>query len=399
LLNGYNGGPNPAQGVVVTNLLPPEVTYLSNSVNAAYTAGKLVWPIGNLALDQTATAQIWVRAGVAGSITSRAAIAASVADAGEPGYDQAVCITRVLGPVAITNVSATTLSNVSTVEWNTVVGVGYDIYMHDGTFTDKPSWGEREGTMLASENLRHFLDESAASTVDARFYQVTFADNTPSPSNIWGLIRREARPGFTLMAPPLITDRRFDGELGRMLAEQLQGNDGGMGAGGDEIYISNGGTGWRMLYLDAGKVWREANGDPCVYELPAGVGFWVARKSGTGVRITFTGQVGNEGTRTATLQPGFNLISLSEGKALPLKATFATANPVGADVEDAADQIVIQKANGSWRKLMYIQGWGAPYDGNWFDLTTFQIVPENEVLEPGAAYYYFRNGAATDVEF
>jgi hypothetical protein len=48
---------------------------------------------------------------------------------------------------------------------------------------------------------------------------------------------------------------------------------------------------------------------------------------------------------------------------------------------------------------MYVQGWGAPYDGNWFDLGTYQVVPANEILPPGAAYYYLRRSAATDVEF
>ena len=48
---------------------------------------------------------------------------------------------------------------------------------------------------------------------------------------------------------------------------------------------------------------------------------------------------------------------------------------------------MIQMADGSWRFLMYVTDWGAPFDGNWFDFSTYEIVPPNAVLEPGAAYY------------
>jgi len=242
-------------------------------------------------------------------------------------------------------------------------------------------------------------DQTLGVERSSRYYQVVLADEGPSTNNWWAAMRCEADPGYTLMAPPVRTDRRFDGEMGAALAEQLRGNDGGLGRGGDEVYILQADESWRMLYLDTAGVWREANGTASTYELAAGQGFWVVRKAGTTARITFTGRVGNDGTQATTLQPGFNLIGLSEGKDLPLKATFAPAQPLGAAVEEGADQIVIQKPNGAWRRLMYIQGWGAPYDGNWFDLGTYQIVPTTEVLEPGAAYYYLRKGAATTVQF
>jgi hypothetical protein len=100
-----------------------------------------------------------------------------------------------------------------------------------------------------------------------------------------------------------------------------------------------------------------------------------------------------------TLRTGFNLIGLSEGKDLPIKATFQAAGPQGGAVEETADQMVFQKSNGAWRRLFYIQGWGAPYDGNWFDLGTFQIVGTGEVLEPGQAYYYLRRGDAMPVSY
>jgi hypothetical protein len=93
------------------------------------------------------------------------------------------------------------------------------------------------------------------------------------------------------------------------------------------------------------------------------------------------------------------MIGLSEGKTLTIKDTFQDANPVGGASKEEADQIVLQNPDGSWKWLMYVQGWGAPYDGNWFDLQTFTIVTNK--LEPGAAYYYFRqpSGGPTDVKF
>jgi hypothetical protein len=200
-----------------------------------------------------------------------------------------------------------------------------------------------------------------------------------------------------------------------MLAEKLKADP---SMEGDLIYVPEPNNQWRVLYLDAGREnwfqstntydktnmppqneWREANGLRSSYELPPGVGFFVVRRSATPACITFTGPVGNDGQTTKTLQPGFNLIGLSEGKDLPLKATFAQADPQGGAREETADQLVLQRPDGSWRRLMYVQGWGAPYDGNWFDLGTYQVVPANEILPPGAAYYYQRKGEATTVTY
>jgi hypothetical protein len=301
--------------------------------------------------------------------------------------------------VYIEDVVSSSAAGVATVSVATTEGAAYGIHVS----AQYPAGGLPTWTALLSEQtgdgtVQRRMD-GGAGAVDKRFYQVALAGHAPSPSNVWGVVRREANPGFTLISTPLRTDRRFDGEMGVALAEELHGNDGGISSGADGVYILQTNGNWRTLYLDAAGTWRESDGSVSTYELPAGQGFWIARKTGTSARITFTGPVGNNGTRTHRLVSGWNLIGLSEGKDLPLKATFAAAQPVGAAVEENADQIVLQRANGSWRRLMYVQGWGAPYDGNWFDLSTFQIVPANEVLEPGAAYYYLRRGEATDVEF
>lgn len=46
-----------------------------------------------------------------------------------------------------------------------------------------------------------------------------------------------------------------------------------------------------------------------------------------------------------------------------------------------------------------MDGWGAPYDGHWFDLGACQIATNR--MEPGEAFYYYRQpaGGETGVSF
>jgi hypothetical protein len=297
--------------------------------------------------------------------------------------------------VEIANLESASSSTRSTVQWDSISGLYYDLYVSDSPYSDSMSWNISSGAQPGSGARESIQDAGLGTNRNYRFYKMVLAGDSPDTNKVWGVIRKNLAPGYTMISPPVRTDRRFDGEMGFDLAEELQGRDGGIGSGADEVYILQTNGTWRTLYLDAGGAWREADGTESTYELPAGLGLWVARKTATPARTTFTGPVGNDGTQVVTLQPGFNLIGLSEGKNLPLAQTLATANPQGGAIEEIADQLVIQKPNGSWRRLMYVQGWGAPYDGNWFDLSTYQIVTTNEVLEPGAAYYYLRRGVPT----
>ncbi|MDY0148603.1 MAG: DUF11 domain-containing protein, partial [Kiritimatiellia bacterium] len=392
-----NQGPNAAQGVEVACPLGNGISCLSNSVGSTYMNGR--WTVGDISAGQMRQLYLWCVAEEAGCHTNVAVVSASMSDPIQPGYGVSTNVTQVLGEVSITNVSAFMESNSAVVEWESAVGMSYNVYAHDGPLVNEPDWALR-ANMVASEEVRHYVDSLASGqSTDRRYYQVTYPGHAPSPSNIWAVISRDVLPGFTLMSPPVQTDQRFDGELGRALAEELHGKDGGIGSGADEIYILQPDGGWRMLYLDAAQTWHEEDGRASTFELPAGQGFWVMRKALTGACITFTGPVGNAGTHRKMLQTGFNLIGLSQGKDLPIMATFQTANPVGGAAEETADQLVFQNPNGSWRRLIYIQGWGAPFDGNWFDLGTFQIVTPHEVLEPGQAYYYLRRGGVTSVAY
>ncbi len=294
---------------------------------------------------------------------------------------------------------ASSYTNLATVWWDSVQGMLYELYSVPDPFASNPTW-QRVGARREGIGAAEDVVENVSTNDMRRFYRMVLAGEAPDERNVWGVIRRDVRPaGFTLVSPPVRTDRRFDGAMGAALAESLHGNDGGIGSGADEIYILQANGSWRTLYLDASGTWREADGQASTYELPAGQGLWVARRAGSAARLTFTGPIGNDGTRTNRLVTGWNLIGLSEGKELPLVQTLAGANPVSGGSEETADQLVIQNPDGSWRRLMYIEGWGAPYDGNWFDLKTFELVSTNEVFEPGAAYYYLRRGSPTDLEF
>jgi hypothetical protein len=302
-----------------------------------------------------------------------------------------IAVTTAIPDVPILEIVENAAGGNGSVNWTSVSGAAYDIYQSQSAFGTGMSW-TKVGTALANAAQTR----ATLPAVPEGYFRVVPAGMSPNETAAWAVVKPLAEPGFSLMSPGVRSDGAFDGTLGTQLAEVLQGSASG---DGDKVHIKLPNNGWRTLWLDENKLWREADGETSTYRLPAGAGFFVERKAGSSAQPVFAGPVGNDGTKTNRLVTGFNLIGLSEGKDLPIKATFQGANPQGGAVEEEADQLVLQKPDGSWRKLMYIQGWGAPYDGNWFDLTTFQIVPENEVLEPGAAYYYFRNGAATDVKF
>ena len=398
VLLAHNAGPNSAQGVVVSNQMPSQVGYLSHAGDGSYHAGTGLWTIGDLANGASASLTLRMQTLGPGIVTGQVWISATAADPGETGYDRSQAETTILVPPMITNVVAGSSSSQVTVQWAGIAGMGYDVYSSDEPFAATMGWVRCAG-YLAAEEARQFIDNDLLDGVDRRFYQVTYAGGSPPNDHVWGVIRLPlSATGYSMISPPLCIDRRFNGTLGAALAEVLTGNNDGIGAGGDGVYIYQGDDSWRTLYLDAAGTWRESTGNPSEYALPAGQGFWVRRAAGSPVNVTFSGTVGNAGTQTLTLQTGFNLLGLSEGKELLLKQTLATAEPQGGAWAESADHLVTQRADGSWRFLMFVTNWGAPYDGCWFDLGMGQVVNDEE-LAPGAAYYYLRRGEATEVKF
>ncbi len=335
-----------------------------------------------------------------GARSSEEIVKIYVGHIGEPLNEAGIPESLASWGLQIKDLESSTSSGNATVAWDTAQGILYEVYYSDSPVGAGMSWQKAGATVEGDGGECQATDTGLGTDNARRYYQVVLPGETPRTNNLWGVIRRDVpAAGYTLISPPLRMDRRFDGELGAALADSLQGNDGGLGSGADELHILQDNGSWRTLYLDASGIWREVNGAVSEYELPEGRGLWVARKVGAPARFTFTGPVGNDGTRTNRIVTGWNILGLSEGKELPLKATLAGANPVSDGAQEDSDQLVFCTANGAWRRLMYIQGWGAPYDGNWLDLSTFQLVTTNEMLEPGAAYYYLRQGSATEIQF
>jgi hypothetical protein len=101
--------------------------------------------------------------------------------------------------------------------------------------------------------------------------------------------------------------------------------------------------------------------------------------------------VGDEGTRQVTVRPGWNLLTLSEGRERTLADAFAHTtggNPAGGATPEEADRLIVWDDAGVPHHLMLAQGLGAPYDGNWIDLDTMQV--STLTLKPGRAFYYYR---------
>jgi hypothetical protein len=97
------------------------------------------------------------------------------------------------------------------------------------------------------------------------------------------------------------------------------------------------------------------------------------------------------GTNAHTLAAGYNLIGLSEGRALSVNTAFSSFTPVANYDERFADQIILQNANGSWRRLVRLP------TGVWHDMSTGAA--SSLTLLPGQSYYYIRRDSPAEVEF
>jgi uncharacterized repeat protein (TIGR01451 family) len=69
-----NQGPQPAVGVLIEDVLPAGLTYVSNSVGSAYTSGTGIWDIGLMVQGWSRTLTIWATVDAIGSITNIAQV-------------------------------------------------------------------------------------------------------------------------------------------------------------------------------------------------------------------------------------------------------------------------------------------------------------------------------------
>ena len=69
-----NEGPQPASGVLIEDVLPAGLTYVSNNVGLAYNAGTGIWDIGLMLSGWSRTLTIWATVDVPGTITNIAQV-------------------------------------------------------------------------------------------------------------------------------------------------------------------------------------------------------------------------------------------------------------------------------------------------------------------------------------
>ena len=208
------------------------------------------------------------------------------------------------------------------------------------------------------------------------------AGETASTLGLWGVIKPTVPSGISLLSPPIETDLDLNGSLGSQLASTL--------SAGTILYVLQPGTvNFNEFTLNGSGQWINTAGsnDPT---LDAGQGFFVSNP-GSSSTPRFAGTVGNDGTSANTLKIGYNLIGLSEGKNLAASSAFESATPIGNYDEESADQIVLQNADGSWRRLIRQPG------GTWYDTVTRTTT--TLTLTPGQAYYYIRRTSDTTVDF
>lgn len=285
-----------------------------------------------------------------------------------------------------TNTGNSTEANVS---WDSTATVKYDLYSTTTPLGAGPSWVKEKAGVEAN----------AASTTDKavgngqmRFYQVTYEGQGRSDNGVWGIVRPSLPVGVTFLSPPLNINRSFDtsieGSLGQELAKTLPV--------GTDLYLLNNpdndlqanATWTRLEFMSDGN-WKLNGSTLYQEELPAGQGMLVVREAGT-ESPTFTGPVGNDGTATHTLSPGFNIIGLSQGKALPASTAFDSVSTIGSYDETQADMVYILEGT-KWRRLIRRP------DGTWYDTATPNSKGETSlILMPGDSYYYIRRSGGND---
>jgi hypothetical protein len=283
--------------------------------------------------------------------------------------------------VGITNLDLASGSNYDLV-WNTTPGVAYDVY--SASSFPGGSWTPVAENQITSGTSNLY---TVSASGERTYFQVVPRGMARGTNGVWGILAPSIPTGFSFFAPPLPTDLDFGGTLGDLLINALPANT--------YVYIMTPGNNasWTTLLRNNDGDWVHTAG-PALSTLSPGQGMFINRPSGTTAPV-FSGPVGNTGVRTNTVVEGFNLIGLSEGKSLPASTAFESANPYadpGAN-ESLSDQVVIQNANGSWRRLIRRP------DGTWYD-TNNPNSPANTslTLEPGKAYYYIRrsnNGQGT----
>lgn len=268
-------------------------------------------------------------------------------------------------------------------------GQTYDVFSTTDPFAANPTWGSVQQNTADG----NFTAPIPASSI--QYYRVVKDGQPPDENGLFAVVKPTVQQGYMMMSSPVDGDRDFrdGGEYGAQLAAGLTGDNNGINGSGDLVILWEGG-GWnRTLYLDANRKWRETAGGSLTTANPLspGQGFLLNKRSAAPLQPVLVGAVGNTGEKTITLQPGFNVVSVSEGKPISIAEAFETAEPQGSYDFSQADEVYTQNANLTWNRLVRLP------DDTWLDTRTGATA--NMTLQPGQAYYYKRQGVATQVEF
>jgi len=287
--------------------------------------------------------------------------------------------------IPITALDETMPGSAADLTWEADQGISYDVHSTTTPPGANPVWTKIKSAVPASAAS---VTTNVVADGQMRFYQVAPAGISRTDRDIWGIVRPSVPGGsITYMAPPMpetASDLDFSGNLGDALAVALTDAD-------DRIYVMSPGTnpGWTTLRLANGD-WIIDGGGAYTTPLNPGQGFLVYRDSGS-ASPTFSGPVGNLGTKSNVLSVGYNIIGISEGKSLPASTAFENAAPVGNYDEEQADQVIVLNPDGSFRRLIRLG------NNTWYDTETRGAT--TLTLMPGQAYYYIRRSSGTTLNF
>ncbi|HMP75716.1 MAG TPA: autotransporter-associated beta strand repeat-containing protein [Kiritimatiellia bacterium] len=329
-----------------------------------------------------------------GSATSSYSMRIYVGAIGEPKDGAGIPVSLTNWAIAITNISPVSSGN-ATLVWQAVENITYDIFTTVGNFGDGAvSWSK---TASGAEAVAALATQQVAASGSQRYFEVVLEGQSPKSNGVWAIIKPTIPQGYSTLAAPVDygTNLSFAGAFGDRLAGALDGN--ATEGDSDEVFILNANGSYSNIWLNASKVWvtKLPGNPPATHALQPGQGF-VVKRLGAATSAEFIGPVGNQAIHTNAIPagdgsntPGFAILSLSQGKYLPISTAFAAGNvvssgggPAGSIEFNKADVIYIPQTDGSYKPLQRHP------NGTWFDLTTFTT--SSERFTPGKAYWYHR---------
>jgi hypothetical protein len=309
-----------------------------------------------------------------------------VASPGEQTNGNGVPISQTNWAVSIADLQVPSSGN-ATVLWEAVTGIEYDIYKSTDVFGSGMNWTKITSSHEASGSME---DTTVSLSGSRSFLQVVPEGAAPTLHGVWGVLKPAVVPGggITLVSPPLETDLNFLGDLGEQMAASL--------TTGAKVMIMTPGASptWTELTLNESGEWIKTSGLGG-YTLEPGQAFFL-QTAGAETTLSIAGEVGNDNTKQNTLNVGYNLIGISEGKPLSASTAFESASPVGNanGDENLSDQVVVQRPDGSWRRLIRRS------NGTWYDTENPNATSNTSLqLTPGQAYYYIRRSSNSTLTF